>query len=88
MIVETTEGHVAPIVANPHFGPTETRTFRRRVRHTTDEWVSQLATLSDHLLLDPDVRVALFDALTRALDDAGGMLDVDYVTTLLTTARV
>jgi SAM-dependent methyltransferase len=85
---ETTDGHVAPIVANPRFGPIETRTYRRRVRHTTDEWVRQLATLSDHLLLDPDVRVALLGALARALDGAGGTLDVDYVTTLLTTARV
>jgi SAM-dependent methyltransferase len=88
LVDETTDGHVAPIVANPHFGPIETRTFRRRVRHTTDEWVGVLATLSDHLLLEPGVRDALFAALTRALDDAGGTLDVDYMTTLLTTPRV
>jgi SAM-dependent methyltransferase len=85
---ETTDVHVAAIVANVHFGPIETRTYHRRVRHTTDEWVAQLATLSDHLLLDAEVRVALLGALARALDDAGGTLDVDYLTTLLTTARV
>jgi SAM-dependent methyltransferase len=85
---ETTDAHVAPIIVNPQFGPIETRTYHRRVRHTTDEWVGQLATLSDHLLLEPDVRDALLAALSRALDDAGGALEVDYVTTLLTTPRV
>jgi SAM-dependent methyltransferase len=82
-----TDRHVAGIRAVDAFAVPETRTYERSVVHTTDEWIDQVATHSDHRLLDASVRTALFDALTDALAPMGGAITVAYVTTLLTTTR-
>jgi SAM-dependent methyltransferase len=84
---DVTARHWAGITSVAEFGVPETRTYERSVEHTTEEWLDQLATHSDHRLLDASVRTALFDAVTDALAPMGGVITVAYVTTLLTTTR-
>jgi hypothetical protein len=48
-----------------------------------------MATHSDHLLLDPDVRARLLDAITEAIDVSGaGVLDYPYRTDLHVAHRL
>ena len=49
--------------------------------------VSRLPQRPDHVVLDGDVRAALFADVTAARADLGGAITVTYVTTLVTTTR-
>jgi SAM-dependent methyltransferase len=84
---DVTDRHLAGIATVRELGPVEARTYERSVVHTTAEWLDQVATHSDHRLLDEGVRAALFDSLLPALDGLGGAITVKYVTTLVTTTR-
>jgi SAM-dependent methyltransferase len=87
-VVEVTDNHhFVGIDAIDAFGPATVHDYERTVVHTTAEWLDQVATHSDHVLLDAAVRIALFDDLTTALRDLGGELPVTYVTTLVTATR-
>lgn len=46
--------------------------------YTTDEWVAQLQTHSDHLLLDASTRRVLLDEVRAYLDAAGGSFTMPY----------
>jgi SAM-dependent methyltransferase len=80
-------GFMASIDASGRFEPAAARTYERRETHTTEEWIDQVATHSDHRLLDADVRTALFRALASALHDFGGVISVLYVSPLITAVR-
>ena len=58
----------------PGLGGTEERVYRWDTAYTTAEWVGLVATFSDHQLLPADRRGRLLDALTTAIEAAGGVL--------------
>lgn len=60
-------------------------TWRRA--YSTEEYLALLQTHSDHILLAEDRRGALLQGIGRIIDEAGGIIEVDYVTHL-TLARV
>lgn len=47
-----------------------------------DEYLSLLQTHSDHVVLAPARRQALLDAVGEAIDGAGGVIEIEYVTRL------
>ena len=69
------------------FTPPEVLRFDWAHRYTTDEWLDQLPTHSDHTTLPPDALSALLARVRAALDDLGGGLDVGYDTLLVTAGR-
>jgi SAM-dependent methyltransferase len=87
-VTDVTENHhFVGIDAIDAFGSATVREYERTVVHTTAEWLDQVATHSDHVLLDAAVRTALLADLTAALRDLDGELPVTYVTTLVTATR-
>lgn len=67
-------------------GPHEKR-FRWSRRYSTDEWVDQLPTHSDHAAMPPDQLGRLLDAVAEAIDSSGGSFEMHYSTLLLTARR-
>ena len=55
-------------------------------RYETEEYLRLLRTHSDHILLPPQQRDALLDAVAGVIDRHGGTLELEYVT-LLCLAR-
>jgi len=60
------------------------RRFDHRRDYTTDEWLDQLLTHSDHATLDRAVREELLVAVADVVDRAGGHVAVHYDTWLVT----
>ncbi len=59
------------------------REYHWQRRYGADEWIALLGTHSDHALLDPDRRTALFAAVRDAIAALGGTLSISYDTQLL-----
>lgn len=57
-------------------------------RYSTDDWIDELPTHSDHLLLPESVRRTLFTSLRLALDRIGGQFDVEFTTHLVSAHRL
>lgn len=72
--------------AAPGFGEPDIRVYRWAHRYGTDDYVRLLQTHSDHILLSPEQREALLDAVAGVIDRHGGTLELEYVT-LLCLAR-
>ena len=51
--------------------------------YTQDEYLDQLQTHSDHVLLPTERRHRLLDGIAKVIAEAGGSLTVDYTTTLI-----
>lgn len=47
---------------------------------TTEQWLALLATHSDHVLLDPEVRDELHAAVAEVIEHHGGVMDLRYRT--------
>lgn len=56
--------------------------FRWRQRYSTEELLRLIATHSHHMLLPPDRRRRLFEAVGAAVDAHGGAFEFPYVTRL------
>lgn len=72
--------------AAPGFAEPDVRVYKRGHRYETDEYLRLLQTHSDHILLPPEQRDALLDAVAGVIDRHGGILELEYVT-LLCLAR-
>lgn len=74
------------LAAHGGFTPAELRRLAWSHRSTTDEWLDQLPTHSDHTTLAPERLEALPAAVRASLDARGGALAVDDATWLATAA--
>jgi SAM-dependent methyltransferase len=71
------------------FGDWTPSSFAWTQTYSAQEFADLMATHSDHLLLDPDVRARLLDAITEAIDVSGaGVLDYPYRTDLHVAHRL
>lgn len=68
--------------AAPGFADAEVRSYIWEERYTTDAYVRLLQTHSDHIVLDEAVRRALLEAVADVIDRHGGVLELEYATTL------
>lgn len=84
--VEETE-QVVEIDACERFEAVEVRDYRHPRRLDTAEYLALLGTQSDHRLLAGERRTALFDAVEKVIDGAGGVVDLDYDTRLYVARR-
>lgn len=73
--------------SHPAFTDVATHHFDWSRSYTTEEWVSQLATHSDHAVLAAEDRGALLDAVRRAIDGLGGSFVADYSVLLISARR-
>jgi SAM-dependent methyltransferase len=64
------------------FEPEPVRDYDWAYSYTSDEYVGLIQTHSDHIMLPGAQRLALLDAVRRAIDDAGGQFELDYRTYL------
>jgi SAM-dependent methyltransferase len=81
------QAHLAAIESTSRFEPPEHHQYESARRYTTDEWVDGLPTFSDHAQLPPARRAALLGAVRDVIDQLGGVIELRYVTHLV-TARV
>ena len=58
------------------------RVYEWSQRYTAAEYLDLIATHSDHIVLSPESRRALFAAVGAAIEDAGGEFTLGYVTHL------
>jgi len=64
------------------FGSAESRVYRWHERHPTARYLELLSTHSDHIVLG-DARLRdLLDAVGEVLERHGGVLDLEYETSL------
>jgi SAM-dependent methyltransferase len=54
--------------------------------YTSDEWVDELLSHSDHTALPPEQQEPLLDAVARTIDGFGGSFQMTFVATLVTAA--
>jgi hypothetical protein len=59
--------------------------FTHEGRYSTAEFLGNLGTHSDHLLLAPERRDALFSAIEQACERHGGIVEIAYRTDLYWT---
>lgn len=72
----------AELSAVKGFDCPETRTYRWEQRYTTEQYLRLLATHSDHIVLEPEVRTRLLDRVAEAIAGHGGTLQLPYETRL------
>jgi SAM-dependent methyltransferase len=75
------------MAAAPSFGAVEKKRYRWEQVLSAEEWVDQLGTHSDHILLPDERRRALLDCVSAAIGRLGGSVTISYVTTSVTTLR-
>jgi hypothetical protein len=80
--------HIAAIVATGCFAVPEQRVYEWARVYSGTEWLDQLGTHSDHLLLPPDQFSALAHAVATAIDRLGGSITVHYQTELILARRI
>lgn len=78
--VPVKQPYVADLRATGVFAGVDAKKYRWERTFTTDEWLSEHATHSDHIVLDEPVRAALFAALRAAIERRGGELVGHYTT--------
>ncbi len=69
------------------FDAAEIRRFEWSRTYTTDEWLSLIATHSDHQALGEARLQALCDAVGAEIDAIGGSFEYPYETVLVTATR-
>jgi SAM-dependent methyltransferase len=69
------------------FEDPDLRSFIWHRHYTTEQWLDQLPTHSDHRGLPADLLSELLDAVGTALDDAGGGFDMTYRAWLVSARR-
>lgn len=55
--------------------------------YTTDQWLDQLPTHSDHAAMDPELLRQVLDAVARVIDGFGGSFVMEYSTLLISATR-
>src|SRR5207245_162659 len=78
---------IAAITARGVFEIPELRAYVWERRYSVDEWLDQLGTHSDHLLLPPGQYAALMEAVGAAIDELGGGITIAYHTELIVARR-
>ncbi len=73
--------------ASALFGPITHRCYPWQWRHTTASYLAFLRTRSDHQVMAPAQREAVFDAIAAAIDGYGGAFAFDYETHLYMAHR-
>lgn len=79
---------IAAIAAAGVFAPCEVRRYEWARQSSRDEWLDQLATHSDHALLEPDQLAGLLNAVGTAIERLGGSIAVRYETRLIRARRI
>lgn len=79
--------HMAAVESTSRFEPPEHDQYESVRQYTTDEWLDGLPTFSDHAQLPPERMAALLDSVRGVIDQLGGVIELRYVTHLV-TARV
>jgi SAM-dependent methyltransferase len=79
--------HIAAIAATELFETPELRAYGWERRYSVGEWLDQLGTHSDHLLLPPAQFAALAEAVAAAIEGLGGAFTVNYQTELILARR-
>jgi SAM-dependent methyltransferase len=77
----------AAIAATGLFERPELRGYAWERRYSVDEWLDQLGTHSDHLLLPPGQFAALMEAVGAAIKKLGGAITIAYQTELIVARR-
>lgn len=70
---------VTEIDASGRFGAVDVRRYAWTETYTAARFLDLLDTYSDHAVLAPDRRAALYQAITEAIERRGGAIDVRYV---------
>ena len=78
---------IAAIAATHLFAPGQLRSYGWAQRYSRDEWLDQLGTHSDHIVLEPQQRAALLDAVGATIDRLGGSITLHYETELISATR-
>lgn len=71
---ERVERQKKKIVSSGRFGPVLVRCYPWHREYTTQEYINQLRTQSDHAILAPECRSRLFRAIRAVLDRHGGRI--------------
>jgi len=79
--------HIAAIAAPGLFETPELRAYIWEKWYPVDEWLDQLGTHSDHLLLPPAQYAALMEAVGAAIEELGGAITVAYQTEVILARR-
>jgi hypothetical protein len=66
----------------PGFADAEVRTYVWPEPYTTESYVRLISTHSDHIVLEGATRQALLRAVAEVIDSHGGVLELEYATTL------
>ncbi len=69
------------------FTNVEVKTFAHAREYTTEQWLDQLPTHSDHQALPPDRRQLLLNAVADVINEAGGRFKMSYDTVLVSVTR-
>jgi len=78
---------VGELEASGLFEPAEVRTFPWTATYTSQGYVDLLDTYSDHTIQPPSVRLRLYRAIKSLLDRRGGVVEIPYVTVVLSAVR-
>jgi SAM-dependent methyltransferase len=70
------------IVSSGRFGPVTVRCYPWQCEYSTDEYIAQLRTQSDHAILAPECRARLFRAIRGVIDRHGGRITRPVVAAL------
>jgi SAM-dependent methyltransferase len=79
--------HITAIAATGLFETPGLRTYAWERRYSLREWLDQLGTHSDHLLLPPAPFAALMEAVGAAIEELGGGITIAYQTELILARR-
>jgi SAM-dependent methyltransferase len=82
------EAHLHRLMSSEHFAMVEARAFPWEAVYVRGEWLDNIATHSDHVLLEPTQRAALLEAVGGAIDELGGSVPYHFSTLLITAERV
>jgi SAM-dependent methyltransferase len=77
----------AAMTGEAEFGEPEVRAFRWHRRFTSDEWLDNVTTHSDHRTMPHDQLAALLASLRQMVDGLGGGITIEYVTWLAMATR-
>ncbi len=86
-VKQTNSEHIDAIVATGRFETPEIRRSDWVKRYTRDDWLDQLGTHSDHLLLPPSQFQELSAAVAAAIDRLGGEITLWFRTELILARR-
>jgi SAM-dependent methyltransferase len=79
---------LAELEASSDFADLHHESFRWQRPLSSASYCELLATYSDHAVLPPEQRSVLLEAVTRAIDDHGGTITVEYHTGLFLARAV